>query len=592
MVIVRRGGWGALTAALLLVMFASVSAVGAQEADEGDIPLMIYTVPKLAGVEFLLDGRPFVSDSNGLALTTVHEPGTYELRVRSVFRKTAGAKFGFSMWSDGIESRSRNVRVGSFLSLQAGFDTSYRTEFEDQQGRTVDARIIDSVTVVDEEGGSRSFTPAEQPWLKATRIVPGEAGLAHEDATYLVDRVVVDGANAAPAVPQLLEGSRDELRIELSLHSVKVVVNDALFGRRADASVQVTHPDGRVELHTLRGGEAGVISVPSGSYVASVAGGAISLPSRFEVDGRSSVTVTVWSWLDIAIVVICVGAVVFALLSRRTRFVPSHSVRKPARRASAGEPARPDSAGEASVVLENGPVVETQPAERDPILDDQTTQIDALRTQLEAAKHDKDEIEERLKRVLTNLLNMQDSKNQESDARTQLESERRELLSRIEAERQDVARARSELRRVRDELEGARWSAVFKNDVQIERLELKSQLETYRRNSRELEVQLGRVKGQLQLERAQRKAAQDELEKRRLQLEKLLRERASVSEQLARAEEQLRAIQEIQIDRDDLVTRIELQDVVGEKVAASLAGALEDLMDERPNGTTADQEAS
>jgi hypothetical protein len=570
---------------LFLASFLFVPAVAAQEAGEGDIPLMIYTVPKLPGVEFLLGGRPFVSDSNGVALTTVNEPGTYDLRVRSVYRESAGAKFSFSMWSDGVESRTRDVEIGSFLSLQAGFDTSYRAGFEDQQGHSIDSGMIDTVTVVDENGESRSFSPAEQPWLKATRVVPGEIGLAHEDATYLVDRVLVDGANAAPAIPQLLQGAaRSEWRIELSLHSVKVIVNDALFGRRADATVAVTYPDGRVELHRWQGGEPGVISVPSGNYVASVNGGGISWPARFEVDGRSSVSVTLWSWLDIAIVVVCAGALVLAVLSRRRRFVPSHRVRGPARLPSAEGPLLAEP--------ENGPIVERRPAVGDLVPGDQTTELDGLRAQLEAAKRDKDEIEERLKRVLTNLLNMQDSKNEESDARTQLESERRELFARIEAERQDVASARSELRRVRDELEGARWSAVFKNDVQIERLELKSQLETYRRNSRELEMQLGRVKGQLQLERTQRQAAQEELEKRRLQLEKLLRERASVSEQLARAEEQLRAVQEIQIDRDDLVTRIDLQDVVGEKVAASLAGALEDLMDERPKGGAADQEAS
>jgi hypothetical protein len=582
--IFQRGGFRGLTAALFLASFLFVPAVAAQEADEGDIPLMVYTVPKLPGVEFLLDGRPFVSDSNGVALTTVNEPGTYELRVRSVYRESAGAKFSFSMWSDGVESRTRDVEIGSFLSLQAGFDTSYRAGFEDQQGHSIDSGMVDTVTVVDENGESRSFSPAEQPWLKATRVVPGEVGLAHEDATYLVDRVLIDGANAAPAIPQLLQGAaRSEWRIELSLHSVKVIVNDALFGRRADATVDVTYPDGRVELHRLRGGEPGVISVPSGRYVASVNGGGISWPARFEVDGRSSVSVTLWSWLDIAIVVVCAGALVLAVLSRRRRFIPSHSVRGPARPPSAEAPL-----AEPGV----GTIVERQPAVGDLVPGDRITELDGLRAQLDAAKRDKDEIEERLKRVLTNLLNMQDSKNQESDARTQLESERRELLARIEAERQDVASARSELRRVRDELEGARWSAVFKNDVQIERLELKSQLETYRRNSRELEMQLGRVKGQLQLERAQRQAAQEELEKRRLQLEKLLRERASVSEQLARAEEQLRAVQEIQIDRDDLVTRIDLQDVVGEKVAASLAGALEDLMEERPEGGAANQEAS
>ena len=566
---------------MLLASFLSAPTVAAQQADEGDIPLMVYTVPKLPGVEFLLDGRPFVSDSNGLALITVGEPGTYELRIRSVYQYNGGAKYGFSMWSDGVESRTRDVQIGSFLSLQAGFDTSYRTEFEDQQGSSIDPEVIDTVTVVDEEGASRSFSPAEQPWLKATRVLPGEVGLAHEDATYLIDRVLIDGADAAPPIPQLLEGATSEWRIELSFHSVEVFVNDALFGRQGDATVDVRYPDGRVEQHTLRGGKPGVISVPSGNYRASVHGGGISFPSSFEVDGESSVSVTVFSWLDIAIVVVCASALVIAVLSRRGRFIPSHSVRGRAR-----------SPADEILEAEPGPIVEPSPAVGDLGASAQAGEMTTLRAQLEAAKSDKNEIEERLKRVLTNLLSMQDSKNQESVARTQLESERRELLARIEAERQDVASARSELRRVRDELEGARWSAVFKNDVQIERLELKSQLETYRRNSRELEMQLGRVKGQLQLERAQRKAAQEELEKRRLQLEKLLRERASVSEQLARAEEQLRAVQEIQIERDDLLTRIDLQDVVGEKVAASLVVALEDLIDDPPGDATADQEAS
>jgi hypothetical protein len=568
---------------LLLASFLSAPTLAAQQADEGDIPLMVYTVPKLSGVEFLLGGRPFVSDSNGLALITVGEPGTYELRIRSAYEYNEGAKYGFSMWSDGVESRTRTVQIGSFLSLQAGFDTSYRTEFEDQQGSSIDPEVIDTLTVVDEEGVSRSFSPAEQPWLKATRVVPGEVGLAHEDATYLIDRVLIDGADAAPPIPQLIEGATSEWRIELSLHSVEVIVNDALFGRQGDATVDVTYPDGRVEQHTLRAGRPGVMSVPAGNYRASVHGGGVSFPSRFEVDGKSSVTVTVFSWLDIAIVVVCASALVIAVLSRRGRFVPSHSVRGRAR-PPADEIPEPEPGP--------GPILDPSPPVGDLGPSAHAGEMTTLRAQLEAAKRDKNEIEERLKRVLTNLLNMQDSKNQESVARTQLESERRELLARIEAERQDVASARSELRRVRDELEGARWSAVFKNDVQIERLELKSQLETYRRNSRELEMQLGRVKGQLQLERAQRKAAQEELEKRRLQLEKLLRERASVSEQLARAEEQLRAVQEIQIERDDLLTRIELQDVVGEKVAASLAGALEDLMDDRHGDPTADQEAS
>ena len=586
--IVVRRRCVALTAAFFLVSLLIAPVAAAQETDDRDIPLMIQTVPKVPGVQFSLNGRPFVSDANGLALITVAEPGVYEVSLESLSKESARAKFDFSVWSDGVETSTRDVEIGSFASLQAGFDTSYRTRFIDQEGHSVDPRVVDSVTLFDDEGHSRSISPVAQPWLKATRTVSEDIGLVQEDMTYLVDEVLIDGANAVPRTPQLLEGAPvGGWQIELSLHTVMLAVEDALFGPRADAVVEVRHPDGHVERHALRGGQPKAISLAPGSYHAVVDGGGISFGSGFDVDGGMSVSVTLFSWLDVVIAAALVGAIVFVAASRRSRFVPAHA--RGARRVPASSPT-------SSPVTQLAPRVEValeDPGSEPPADPSDSVEISELQVQLDAARRDKDEIEDRLKRVLTNLLNMQDSKSQESDVRIRLESERRELLARVESERHDVATARSELRRLRDELEGARWSAVFKNDVQIERLELKSQLETYRRNSRELEVQLGRVKSQLQMERSRRKAAQEELAKRRLQLEKLLRERAAVSQQLAEAEEQLRVVQEIRMDRDDLVTKIELQDKVGEKVAASLTGALEDLIEDHAAGeATADQEAS
>ncbi len=48
---------------------------------EGNVPVMIQTVPKLQGIRFALSGHTFTSDKHGLALTTVPHPGTYQLQV-------------------------------------------------------------------------------------------------------------------------------------------------------------------------------------------------------------------------------------------------------------------------------------------------------------------------------------------------------------------------------------------------------------------------------------------------------------------------------------------------------------------------------
>jgi seryl-tRNA synthetase len=75
-----------------------------------------------------------------------------------------------------------------------------------------------------------------------------------------------------------------------------------------------------------------------------------------------------------------------------------------------------------------------------------------------------------------------------------------------------------------------------------------------------------------------------ELEKRRLQLENLSREKELVSQKLARAEKQLELIEGIRSERDDLLSQLESQDQAGQRMAASFESLLERLANESRRG--------
>ena len=571
---------------MVVLLFAPNKAGASARADTDVNPLMIRTVPRLEGVAVSVEGKVFETDSHGLALIPLPRDGVYEVRLETPDVRVPGRKLSFALWSDGIEKIARDVRVNTFVLLEIAFEESYPLNFTDEGGPPLDIAAVSSATFVDDLGKRHRTIPARDPWLRATRIHDAGARFEKERIRYRLERAVVGGADAAPDPPELLEGDPiNHWRVPLELYSLSVSVRDAFLRGPSGAAISVQFPDGHLERKALKQGGAELQGLAAGSYRIRAEGNGISRFKSVAVDGPAAASIRLLSWLDLLLVTLVAAIVVAALwqLAKLPELQPRlEMLRLPGRRGRhsvrvtvSGEADDGDGLGAGG--LEPADLRELELAEM------RERELAEMQESLGAARAERGAIEGQLKRVLTDLLRIQDGRTQESDVRERLEGERAGLLEQAEQRRRDAENARVESQRLRDQLEGARWSQLLQAEGVSGSNQLASQLEGYRRNVNQLEGELQRVRRELQEERAAKQVMRTELEKRRLQLENLSRQKELVTKKLVRAEQQLELIEGIRTERDDLLAQLESQDQAGERMAASFQSLLERLSSE-PRG--------
>ena len=615
---------------MFVLLFAPQA--GASARAETDVnPLMVRTVPRLEGVAVSVDGKVYETDSHGLMVIPLPRDGVYELRLQTPEVRAPGRKLSFALWSDGNENIARDVKVVRFVLLEIAFEESYPLNFTDEAGPPPDTTAVSSATFIDDLGKRHRTIPAHDPWLQATRIHDAGVGFKKERIRYRLERALVGGADAAPEPPEVLEGDPvKHWRVPLELHSLSVNVTDAFFRGPSGAALSVQFPDGHLERKALEQGRTEIDGLAAGSYRIRAEGDGISRFKGVTVDGPAVASIRLLSWLDILLVALVTAIATVALLqlAKLPELQPRLEVLKLSRRrgrhSMRGTMAegRDDGDGLSARRLELADLREREPTERQErepterqerepterqerelterqerelterqerelterqereLTERQERELAELQQNLGAARAERGAIEDQLKRVLTDLLRIQDGRMQESDVRERLEGERVGLLEQAEQRRLDAEHAREEAQRLRDQLEGARWSQLLHSEGASGSNELASQLEGYRRNINQLEGELQRVQRELQEERAAKQVMRSELEKRRLQLENLSREKELVTKKLVRAEQQLELIEGIRTERDDLLAQLESQDQAGERMAASFQSLLERLASE------------
>ncbi|MDQ3661120.1 MAG: hypothetical protein M3454_08715 [Actinomycetota bacterium] len=548
-------------------------------------------MPRLEGVALSVAGKVYETDSHGLTVIPLPRDGVYEVRLETPDVRVPGRKLSFAMWSDGNNKLAREVEVTRFVLLEIAFDESYRLNFADEGGPPLDINEVTSATFVDDRGNRHRTVPAQDPWLAATRIRDVGARFEKERIRYRLESAIVGGADAAPDPPELLEGDPiSHWRVPLNLHSLSVSVTDAFLRGPSGAAISVQFPDGHIERKALRQGRAKLQGLAAGSYRIRAEGNGISRFKNVAVEGSTAASIRLLSWLDLLLVTLVASIVAAALwqLAKLPELQPRlEMLRLPRRRgrhsvrATITQEIRDDGDGDAL----------GQPAlgQREQELADlrelefagkRELELAEMQRNLAAARAERGAIEDQLKRVLTDLLRLQDGRTQESDARARLEGERDGLLAQAETRKSDAEHARAEAQRLRDQLEGARWSQLLQTEGASGSNELASQLEGYRRNVNQLEGELQRVRRELHEERAAKQVMRSELEKRRLQLENLSREKELVTKRLVRAEKQLELVEDIRTERDDLLAQLESQDQAGERMAASFQSLVERLSSE------------
>ena len=294
----RRAALGIL-ALLGGVAFGSVgNAPAALAAPRVGIPVMVQTVPALPGAAFSLDGREFVADRHGLAVTSVRRPGLYRLRVVTPHPR---AGFRFARWSEGGSSASRLVRVQTFTLVEAGFDKYRRLDstFLDLDGRPVDSDRVDSVTFMGSDGARRTVSPAQ--WLPTTGIRLGASGLKRVRLSYTPQQVVVGGVEISATSHPFVPKRSEDADIVLEGTPLRLEAHNALLGLGTSSALTLEFPDGRTESYEMKDGGLTLPLVPRGDFRVR-ATGALSTAAQFSAPVESAVHLTVVTYFDAVIV--------------------------------------------------------------------------------------------------------------------------------------------------------------------------------------------------------------------------------------------------------------------------------------------------
>ncbi len=224
-----------------------------------------------------------------------------------------GSEATFVNWENWSQANTREVNVTFTISEPVTFS------FVDSTGAAVDPAMIDSLVIKSNTGvildipGTRLADPT---LVTALTFEQTRAGFQRKPTVYVVDQVIIDGANVVNSSQQRATFDIDRhWRISLLFYGVKLRAHDAFFGSPLGTELVVEAVDGSQQRYALDADGAVVIPrVPRGEYLVSVLGAGYSPPRPIVVSRDQVVELEVISALDIAVVLGFVATSVLALV--------------------------------------------------------------------------------------------------------------------------------------------------------------------------------------------------------------------------------------------------------------------------------------
>jgi hypothetical protein len=144
----------------------------------------------------------------------------------------------------------------------------------DLDGLPVDPERIAQFTIRSEQGDTYVFNDGQPRWLPASRIARRVDGLQITKLLYSVINVKLDGSNVVnESQQQFYAEPNDTWKISLLLYSLKIKVNDGLFGSAAGKSINLLFPNGQVSNYPLdTSGQVEIHGLARGNYSIEVVG--------------------------------------------------------------------------------------------------------------------------------------------------------------------------------------------------------------------------------------------------------------------------------------------------------------------------------
>ncbi len=281
--------------------------------------VVVQAVPPIAGLTFKLDGRKFITGSDGLAKIVVNKVGDYRLDVLIDEYQNPSMKIEFGRWSEEDYQPFRNVRVPANEIIPVGINVFHQVKqtFLDLSGYPVDSNRIKEYTVKSAQGDVFTFTDSLPHWLPASRIARRITGLEETKLLYSVIKVIVDGSNVVNQSQQRFytapNGTWDTT---VMLYSLQISARDGLFDSPVGKVVNLSYPDGKIISYPLdSAGNAEIHSLARGLYTFRLTGiNGLSPKTPVALSRDQVVNIKVITFLDIAIVGILALLLMISLL--------------------------------------------------------------------------------------------------------------------------------------------------------------------------------------------------------------------------------------------------------------------------------------
>ena len=357
---------GALTLITLALLPATPTAPAGTDGTQlrlaaaptaGTAPLVLTTVPAVAGFPVTLDGVTALTDAEGKA--HFDAPVTDEALSDRITLTEAELPIGGRQVRVSAERVYPSVRE-PLLALDLSYLASF--SFSGTDGSPVAASSIESFTVKCETGEVVDVTPGEDVWLQGSRVVKRTGFMEVKNLRWSVQQVTFAGSNVVNASQQeFFPAEHQGVDVALLFFRLDLQVHDAMFGFSSGSAIDLVYPDGETRRFGLDdGGRLSVPELPRGDYTLTIVGPGPPMSRPLAVSRDQSVDLAFHSWLDVLTVLTAVlglaGALALSGRIRRRDAAEDPRHRGPRRRlvrrhhAEEGEPASDPSTDEGAVL--------------------------------------------------------------------------------------------------------------------------------------------------------------------------------------------------------------------------------------------------
>jgi hypothetical protein len=231
----------------------------------------VQTVPAIPGIAFQMNGKQFMSGSDGSLTIPVNSPGVVRLAILVTQYNDPSQHIEFARWENGsvqtyldvkVPSRDTNVQVGLNVYHQVGLT------FVDQSKFPVDAQRVTQITYRSAQGDVFVVKNGQPQWIPATRVARLGNGLVPTPLLYSITSVMADGSNVVNSSQQQFYAlANDTWKISMLLYSINLSASDGLFNFPTGRSINLVAPDGTVKNYTLdSSGSTEIHSLARGDY--------------------------------------------------------------------------------------------------------------------------------------------------------------------------------------------------------------------------------------------------------------------------------------------------------------------------------------